>query len=86
MLARLEENSTATPRQYLLGALWIFAVPALGLIVGTAVAGQWDGHPWRQAMVIVGGLAGGILAGVLGRKATLPTQPSCPQVEGNHKE
>lgn len=74
----------ATPRQYLLGAVWMFLVPMVGLIVGCALAGGWEGHPVRQAVAIAGGLAAGVLIGILGRRLTLhePAVPPCGSERG----
>lgn len=84
--ARLEADMNMSPAQFLLGAMWVFALPAVGLIVGTALAAQWDGHALLQILVIVGSLAGSVVVSVIGRKATLCVRPSCLRAEGNVKK
>jgi hypothetical protein len=71
-------DEAVPPRHYVLGGLWIFVVPLLGMIAGCGVAAAWTGSPAWQAVAVAGGLAGGLAAGVLGRRVTVSTRPGRP--------
>ncbi len=69
-LRTLDEAVPAS--HYVLGGIWVFLVPLLGLIAGCAVASAWSGEFVLQTLAVIVGLAGGLAGGVLGRRLTLP--------------
>jgi len=79
MLASIAQDHTGGARDYVLGAVWVFLLPCLGLIAGCAVAAGWQGSAWQQVAAVGGGLAAGVLGGIAGRRITLRDQPGCSQ-------
>jgi hypothetical protein len=70
-LLELMRDPDLTPRGYILGTVWVFVLPIVGLTAGVVLAGVWEGHPWLGAGFIAGGLAAGVAGGVFGRRLTM---------------
>lgn len=61
--------------QFILGILWVFALPIIGLIGGAVLASRWEDSPLLATAAIAGGLATGVAGGVAGRRLTLRVPP-----------
>ena len=70
----VQETAPEEPATYVLGALWAFLLPCLGLLVGSGLAVKLAGNWQAQVLAATGGLAVGVAVGVLGRRLTLPRQ------------
>lgn len=81
-LAQAAARTDVAPRDYVLGSIWVFLVPMLGLIAGCVAAGGWDGRPLLQVIAIVAGLATGVAVGVICRKRTMPDPSTHGSVRG----
>lgn len=71
MIGSLEPDAGLSGWPYVLAAIWVFALPSLGLIAGCVLAAAWHGLLAWQATAILGGFAAGVAGGVIGRMLTL---------------